>query len=328
MTIPEPPPAPTLVLGGDDATLAETRAFNQQLEELIATQPSVHTLPPEVIRRARREGRGIFPAPVFLPHARELAIPSRGGQLRLRVVAPQTRAAAGAYLHLHGGGWTLGAADMQDTDLSELAEATGLCAVSVDYRLAPEHPFPAGPDDCEDAALWLLSHGETELGVPRRFVIGGESAGGHLSALTLLRLRDRHGVVGAFAGANLVFGCFDLSMTPSQRLWGERNLVLSDPIMRWFSDSFLPTRDMEAWRDPSVSPLFAPLHDMPPALFTVGTLDPLLDDSLFMEARWRLAGGRTELRVYAEAVHGFMAYPTLAVTRAARAAVAEFLQGL
>jgi len=309
----------------DAAMLAETRAFNAQLEALLATMPSAHTVPAEVTRRARREGRGIFPPPEFVPHARDVSIPARSGDLRVRLIPPRQGATAGVYLHFHGGGWTLGAADLHDRELAELADATGLCVASVDYRLAPEHPYPAGPDDCEDAALWLLDRGAAEAGAPARFTVGGESAGAHLAAVTLLRLRDRHGVTGAFAAANLTFGCFDLSMTPSQRLWGERNLVLSDPVLRWFGNNFLPVDDMEARRDPDVSPLFARLHGMPPAIFTVGTLDALLDDSLFMEARWRQAGALTELRVWPEAVHGFTAYP-LAVSRAAHAAITDFLR--
>ncbi len=110
-----------------------------------------------------------------------------------------------------------------------LAESTGLCAVSVDYRLSPEYPYPAAPDDCEDAALWLLERGFAELDVPEVATIGGESAGAHLSATTLLRLRDRHGVTDAFRAANLVYGVYDLSMTPSSRNWGDSFLVLSTP---------------------------------------------------------------------------------------------------
>jgi acetyl esterase len=310
----------------DDADmLAETRALNAEIERVLATQPRVDSVPPEVTRRARRKGRGIFPAPVFVAHARDLSIPARSGDLRLRVIAPQTRPATGVYLHLHGGGWTLGAADLQDTDLAALAEATGLCAASVDYRLAPEHAYPAAPDDCEDAALWLLDRGAAALRAPARFTIGGESAGAHLTAVTLLRLRDRHGVSGVFAAANLVYGGFDLSMTPSQRRWGARNLILNDAILRWFADQFLPGRDPEARRDPDISPLYADLGDMPPALFTVGTLDPLLDDSLFMEARWRQAGARTALRVWPEAIHAFTAFP-IAVSVAAGQEMHAFLR--
>jgi acetyl esterase len=288
--------------------LDETLAFNAEVERLLATQPSVHTLPPEVTRRARREGRGIFPAPVFLPEARDIAIPTRAGTVPARVLVPAGAAPTGVYLHVHGGGWTLGAHDMQDALMQELVAQTGMAAISIGYRLAPEHPYPAGPDDCEDAALWLLEHGAAEVGAPRRWAIGGESAGAHLSVVTLLRLRDRHGVRGAFAGANLVYGAYDLSMTPSQRRWGDRNLVLSTPIIRWFADCFCGDRDPEDRRDPDVSPLFADLRDMPPAIFQVGTADPLLDDSLFMAARWRSAGAPAELHLYDAAAHGFTSF--------------------
>ncbi len=282
---------------------AEARAFNAKLEALLATQPSVHTLPPAAIRAARREGKGIFGMPVFLPEARDLEIPGRAGPVRLRVMRPPGEP-RGVYLHLHGGGWMLGGADMQDPYLRALATATGLVAASVDYRLAPEHPFPAGPDDCEDAARWLLGEGARLLDAPARFAIGGESAGAHLAALTLLRVRSP-----AFFAANLVYGAFDLSMTPSQRLWGARNLVLSTPIIENFSSAFLPDRSAEARRAPEVSPLYADLRELPPALFTVGTLDPLLDDTLFMANRWIAAGNEAVLRVWPEAVHGFNGFP-------------------
>jgi acetyl esterase/lipase len=306
----------------DEAALAEMRAFNEELERLIATQELVNKVPPEVSRRIRREGRGIFPGPVFLPQARELTIPGRGGEIRLRILAPEEEA-TGVYLHIHGGGWVLGGCDEQDLRLWAMVEATGLTAISVEYRLSPEHPYPAAPDDCEDAALWLLERGLDELGAPARIAIGGESAGAHLSVVTLLRLRDRHGIRGAFGAANLVFGVFDLTMTPSQRNWGERNLVLSTPIMEWFGHQFVGERDLEALRDPDISPLYADLSELPPALFTIGDCDPLLDDSLFMEARWRAAGNEAELRVWPECVHGFTAYP-LALSRAALESMYDF----
>jgi acetyl esterase len=308
-----------------ESALAETRAFNAELERQLAANPATNEMPIEVARRHRLEGGGVFPPPTFRDdRARDITIAGRSGAIGLRVIAPE-REAVGAYLNIHGGGWALSAANLQDPLLVELADATDLCAVSVDYRLAPEHPHPAAAEDCEDAALWLLREGFGELGVPPVAAIGGDSAGGHLSALTLLRLRDRHAITGAFAAANLIYGAFDLSMTPSQRNWGERNLILSTPILHYFGDMYLPGVDTEARRDPGVSPLYADLRDMPPALFTVGTLDPLLDDSLFMAARWRAAGRTAELRVWPEAIHGFNAFP-LKVTAAARAVHYAFLR--
>ncbi|HEV3101588.1 MAG TPA: alpha/beta hydrolase [Candidatus Dormibacteraeota bacterium] len=302
----------------------EARAFNTQLEALIATQPPVYTLPPDVSRQTRREGKGIFPAPVFLEEARDIEIAGRGGPIKVRIIRPD-RMPTGIYLHLHGGGWTLGAHDMQDAALKLLANETGLCAASIDYRLAPENPYPAGPDDCEDAVLHLLEHGAQQLDAPARFAIGGESAGAHLAVVTLLRLRDRHGISNRIAAANLVFGAYDMNGTPSQILWGDRNLVLSTPIIRWFGNNFLPGVGFEQRRDPDISPLYARLDDMPPALFAVGTMDSLIDDSLFMSERWRAAGNRADVAVYPEGVHGFNAFPT-GLARKANARQFEFLR--
>ncbi len=124
-----------------------------------------------------------------------------------------------------------------DPRLRRLADATGLCVASVDYRLAPEHPFPAGPDDCEAAALALVEGRLAEL--PTGFLaIGGESAGAHLSVLTLLRLRERLGAV-PFHAANLVAGCFDLSLTPSVRNFGPERLILNTDDVSEFVRRFL-----------------------------------------------------------------------------------------
>ncbi|MEO8549168.1 MAG: alpha/beta hydrolase fold domain-containing protein [Kofleriaceae bacterium] len=277
-----------------DHVAAEARAFNAKLEEILGRMPPIHTVPPQTIRDARREGKGTFPPPVFLPEA--TWVDANG--VKLRILQPPGEA-RGVYLHIHGGGWTLGAADMQDTYLRDLARATGLVAASVEYRLAPEHPFPAGVDDGERAARWLLSGG---LDAPAWFAIGGESAGAHLAVLTLLRVRG-------FAKANLVYGAYDLGMTPSQRAWGDRNLVLSTPIIEFFANAFTPGRSREDRRAPDISPLYAELRGLPPALFSVGDLDPLLDDSLFLYERWSAAGNAAMLKVWPHAVHGFNAFP-------------------
>ena len=296
--------------------LAETRAFNQELERALALLPNVQDLPPEVTRQARRKGKGVFAPPVFLDNART----ESAGGVPVRILEPPEP--QGAYLHVHGGGWVLSAADLQDELLWELAQESRLTVVSVDYRLAPEHPYPAGPDDCEAAALWFLEHYDGRL------AIGGDSAGAHLAVLTLLRLRDRHGISPrrTFAAANLVFGSFDLTGTPSRLLWGDRNLVLSGPNMDWFANCFLPGMPDRERRSPEVSPLFAHLHDLPPALFSCGTLDPLLDDSLFMHARWAAAGNESRLSLWKEGVHGYVLFP-LEIARRSRAEQNAFLRG-
>jgi acetyl esterase/lipase len=247
------------------------------------------------------------------PRAETISIDGPTGKLALRVITP--KAPRGAFLHIHGGGWSIGTNDQFDPVLERLADECGLACVSLDYRLAPEAPYPAGPDDCEAAALWLVREGAKRFGTTR-FSIGGESAGAHLSAVTLLRLRDKHRLA-PFSTAILNYGCYDLGMTPSARRWGDEKLVLNTPAILGFRKCFLPAgTDMS---DPDVSPLYADLRDMPAALFSVGTRDALLDDSLFMAPRWLAAGNVAELALYPGACHGFVsidfAQRTQAVTR-------------
>jgi acetyl esterase/lipase len=301
-----------------DAIDSETAAFNAQLEQMLAGAPAVHTVPPEVTRRTREEGGGAFGPIVRSELARDRTVSGSAGAAPVRVIVPER--VNGVYLHIHGGGWVLGRPHHSDQTLERIARRAEVAVVSVDYRLAPEHPYPAAPDDCEAAAVWLVEHARAEFGSDR-LLIGGESAGGHLSAVTLLRMRDRHGYRG-FAAANLVYGCYDLGMTPSVARWGERNLILSTPIIGWFIEQF--GVDAARMRDPDISPLYGDLTGLPPARFTVGSLDPLLDDSLFMYARWIAAGNRAELRVYPGGVHGFNNFPT-ALGRAATSDIEEFI---
>jgi len=302
--------------------IEEAKRFNDMVEDLLSKAPSIHTLAPEVTRSSRVEGRGAFPAPETLPEFETRSIRGRGGdEIALRVLVPEEP--KGAYLHIHGGGWVLGAHDMQDLALRAVADRAGVAIVSVGYRLAPEHPWPAAGDDCEDAALWFVKDFASEVGSDR-LVIGGESAGAHLAAVTLVRLRDRHGVRGAFRGANLVYGCYDMSKSPSVRAWGDRNLILSGPIVDWFVDCFTPGMSTEDRKDPDLSPIYADLSDLPPAMFTVGTMDMLRDDSAFMAARWEAAGNQADLRIYPEGIHGFNAFPTT-LARLANEAQWEFI---
>jgi acetyl esterase len=303
----------------DAAIDRETAQSNAQMIELLTGQPEWWIVGAAAARAARRRGDGPFPAPVMSSRARTLAIAGKdGNEIALRVVAPsQPR---GIYLHLHGGGWVLGGADMQDPMLERIADNTGQAVVAVEYRLAPEHPYPAGPDDCEAAAAWLVHNGKREFGTDA-LTIGGESAGGHLTAVTILRMRDRHAYT-EFRGANIVYGAFDLAMTPSQRQFGNTRLVLRTIDMQQFYNAFLPT--VTDRRVPDISPLYADLKNLCPALFTVGTRDALLDDTLFMHARWVAAGNAAELAVYPGGPHGFTLLPS-DLSKAATARMDAFL---
>jgi acetyl esterase/lipase len=306
-------------LFSDAAIDPATTKLNTDMIELLTSQPEWWIVGAAAARAARRRGEGPFPAPVMSSRARTLTITGKdGNEIALRVIAPARP--RGIYIHLHGGGWVLGGADMQDPMLERIADNTGQAVVAPEYRLAPEHPYPAGPDDCEAVAAWLVQNGKKEFGTDA-LTIGGESAGGHLTAVTLLRMRDRHGYSG-FRGANIVYGAFDLSMTPIQRQFGHRRLVLRTIDIQQFYNAFLPT--ITDRRMPDISPLYADLKNLCPALFSVGTKDALLDDTLFMHARWIAAGNQAELAIYPGGVHGFTLFPS-ALSKSATAKTDAFL---
>src|SRR5579872_5009731 len=242
--------------------------------------------------------------------ATDRTIDGPAGALRLREFRPAQ--VDGAMLHIHGGGWMAGEPELTDLLNEALSDHLNLAIVSVDYRLSPEDPYPAGPDDCEAAALWLVEHAAAEYGTDR-LLIGGESAGAHLSAVTLLRLRDRHQAASRFVGANMVFGAYDLSGTPSAMGVGidpEQDILQLD-FMSFAMDHFVGDMTTDERRQPDFSPMYADLHGMPPALFMVGTADHLLDDTLFFSARWAAAGNETELLVYPGVPHGGIGVPTV-----------------
>ncbi|WP_306362143.1 alpha/beta hydrolase [Nocardia sp. CC227C] len=227
----------------------------------------------------------------------ERLVEAAGRGVPVRVIAPQGSTVRGVYLDIHAGGFYMGSAARDDVRNERLADVLGIAVVSVDYRLAPEHPWPAAPDDCETAARWLVEQAETEFGTSR-MALGGASAGANLAMATLLRLRDS-GLVHRFAGAALQFGAYDLSgQTPGGR--------------RYADEYFIPAYvgHVTDRTDPDISPLFGDLRDLPPILLTVGASDILLEDNLAMAARLCAAGNDLDVRVYPESVHGFTSSPT------------------
>jgi acetyl esterase len=303
---------------------AEQRQFNAKVMKATEGMGAVDTKTPEGlqwIRDAMLPG-GLFGFEALdFPEVRE--IPGPAGPISLRVMTPDVGGSPeGVYLHFHGGGMTLGSALSMDKRNWPIAQACNVAVVSVDYRLAPEHPFPAGPDDAEAAALWLMDNAQAAFGTDR-LVAGGESAGAYLAMLTMLRLRDRLGAAPPFLGLDLCYGVYDWGGTPSAReLIGKVPYATGDSANR---AHYLPGRTLQEARDPAVSPLWAELHDLPPALLTVGTADWLRDDSIFLAGRLAAAGGSVELAVYPDGPHGIESSPTQ-LGRLARERLYAFLR--
>jgi acetyl esterase/lipase len=304
-------------LFGRDAIDPETVAFNAGLIAKEASEPHIAELG-AVAARANRHAEWVANGSPVSRLARVQTIPGPGGPIPVRVLLPDR--VQGVYLHFHGGGMTIGDAVFSDLANDAIATECALAVVSVNYRLAPEHPYPAPPDDSEAAALWLASNARGEFGTDT-LVIGGDSAGATLSVGTLLRLRDRH-QLQPFRAANLVFGVYDWTFTPSV-LSGQSLPALNTRRMQFFVDQYVT--DQTRLREPDVSPLYAELAGLPPARFTVGTMDPLLDDSMFMHARWLAAGNQSELAIFPGGTHLFTNQPT-ALGRRAKEGIHQFLR--
>lgn len=186
--------------------------------------------------------------------------------------------------------------------------------MSVEYRLAPENPFPAAGEDALDALRFAISEaGQAKLGGKLLFV-AGESSGAYLATWSVLKLRDddkNYDLKTAIPGGMLLsYGIYDLSGTPSVDLYTGRALVGGQDL-KLLTDAAFPLAQFSIAerKHPHWSPLYADLKSLPPALFLVGTDDPALDDSVFMAARWSLAGNQTKLKVIPAACHALTLLP-------------------
>ena len=291
------------------AYLPEVRAFNRELARM---PEAASVLTKEGLSAARNSMAAANSIKTQLQPSVKY-IPGPGGNLALRIFKPDTIRAV--VLEIHGGGWSLGTAASDDIQNDNMARKCKVAVVSVDYRLAPENPFPACINDCKAAAKWLVNNAMKEFGTDNLF-ISGASAGGHLSAVTTLYIRDSLHAIDKVRGVNLIYGCFDLSRTPSCRMATDSTLLLTKKYMDDTYELVFHGWSKEQLRNPQYSPLYADLKNLPPALFTIGTADPLIDDTYFMEARWRLAGNKTFLAVYPESSHAFNFFPTKMATAA------------
>lgn len=263
---------------------------------------------------------------------RDLSIATSHGQLGLRVYRPRD-SRAGAHglpiaVYFHGGGWTLfGALDVCDWLPSRVAAELGAVVVAVDYRLAPQHPYPAAVDDCLAAVAWAAEHAEKLGASPSRLAVFGDSAGGNLSAVAALRARDAGGP--AIRAQGLIYPVTDTTLDDDSMRFNAQKPVLHRADMDAFFRYYLgASREYGADDDPSVSPLRASsLAGLPPAFVQVSAHDVLRDQALAFAARLKAEGTPVDVETYAEAPHGWVTYPKIMrVSLRASADLVDFLR--
>ena len=274
-----------------------------------AGQPPLHTLSAQAARAAYEIGASVLEVPKApLPRVEDFTLPARDGcALPARLYAPVATAQAPAeglplLLYLHGGGFVIGSIQTHDTLCRELCRLSGCLVVSLDYRLAPAHPFPPASQDAWDALQWLARHGATLGAAEGALAVGGDSAGGTLAAACAIEARD----AGLPLALQLLFypGCTSHQDTPSHTTYS-RGLVLEEPHISWFFGHYVRNRaEREDWR---FAPLNAPdVEGVAPAWVGLAECDPLVDEGLQYADKLRAAGVAVDLELYRGVTHEFI----------------------
>jgi acetyl esterase len=283
--------------------------------------PPYHTVPAFVARRIYRDTRSALSPRA--PEIAEVRLQVFNNALAVRSYRPVRDEVLPALVFFHGGGWTIGDLDTHDVVCRQLALGARCAVFSVDYRLAPEHPFPAAVDDCFFATQFVFENANT-LGVdPHRIAVGGDSAGGNLAAVVALMARDQGSPPLAYQ--LLIYPATDQRCQfPSHERNGEGYLLTRDGI-RFFRSGYRPHEtDRTDWR---ASPLLAASHaGLPPTLVLTAGYDPLVDEGRAYAERLKEAGVEVAYREFSDMVHGFVLFG--GAVDAANAAVAECCERL
>jgi acetyl esterase len=277
----------------------------QQILDLIkgAAPPEPVAPTPATSREAYRGLSGMMPQGPDVAVA-DRAIPGPAGDIPVRIYTPDGDGPFGVLVHLHGGGWTIGDLDTHDHPCRTLCAEAGVIVVSVDYRLAPEDPFPAAVDDSWAALQWTFEHAAEIGGDPNRLAVGGDSAGGNLAAVLALMARDAGGP--ALRLQLLVYPAVDSRADHTERYpsltENAEGYVLTLATMQWFAANYIPDADDRTdWR---ASPLLAPDHaGLAPAHVVTVELDPLRDEGRAYVEALRAAGNDVTHAHYEGTVH-------------------------
>jgi acetyl esterase len=283
----------------------QVQAFLDQMVSLGA--PQLHTLSPEDARKAfdmLAQLSGLKPEAVAKVEDR--LIPGPGGQIPVRFYTPQGQAPFPVLVFFHGGGFVIGSIELYDELCRALANGAGCIVISVGYRLAPEHKFPAAVEDCYAAAKWVAVHAKAIGGDAMRIAVGGDSAGGNLAAVVALMARDKDTV--PLVLQLLMYPATNLAHDTVSAQENANHYFLTRDDMLWFGSLYVSS-DADQ-NNPYASPLRAQdLHGLPPALVITAEYDPLRDEGEAYAARLREASVTTTCTRYDGMIHGFLSLP-------------------
>lgn len=305
------PPSPPDRRTGEATTMTldpsmldpDTRAVVDMVR--LAGRPPFETLTPAEARKAYSASRELLqPPPEDVAESRDTTVPGPLGPVGVRLYRPAGTAAADvlpALVYYHGGGWLLGGLDSHDGACRRFANAARCRVISVDYRMAPEHPFPAAVNDCAAATQFVFGNAAA-LGVdPGKIAVGGDSAGGNLAAVMALMARD--GTLPKLAFQLLVYPATDMRMTTVSATTTGPGVPLTSATMKWFIDQYAKGHEND-WR---ASPLrVASVAGVAPALVLTCGVDPLRDEGLDYAKRLEREGVRVVQMHYSDQIHGFM----------------------
>jgi len=285
--------------------------------------PPIETEDPVAVRAARSEPmKALGGAPEQIGRVEDLAIPGPVGDIPARLYAEAAGSVRPALVYFHGGGFVIGNLETHDPVCRSLAKASGAVVISIDYRLAPEHRFPAAVDDCYAATRWVAANA-SGLGIdPARIAVGGDSAGGNLATAACLLAKERGGP--NIRAQALIYPATDCTFdTPSFHQFGD-GYYLTAETSRWFWHQYAPDRSID--KEATACPLNATLEqlkDLPPALIITAECDILRDEGEAYARKLMQAGVSATCTRYLGAIHGFMGANALAETPACRAATEQ-----
>lgn len=301
----------------------QAQAFLDQMAALGT--PPMSTLTPDEVRldtKMQREMIPIEPEPVA--QVVNGAIPGPAGQIPVRIYTPAGSGPFPALVFFHGGGWVICDLDTHDGLCRSLCNGAGCAVVSVDYRLAPEHKFPAAPEDCYAATRWVAEHAPEINADPDSIAIGGDSAGGNLTAVVAQMARDRDGPPLVFQ--LLIYPATDFTFDGPSLHENADGYFLTTDDMDWFTNHYLNSNADRT--NPLASPMQADdLSDLPPALVITAEFDPLRDEGEAYGQQLQEAGVDVTISRYSGMIHGFVSRdPVMDKGRQARAECAMALR--